>query len=107
MKLNRMECPGCGADLHPVEGDDFAVCEYCGTRVSVETNTRRVVYRDEARLYELKLREQERQRRDEQQRLDAEKEAALKTLSILTSDDATTALKSVGKLALRFLKNGL
>lgn len=107
MILKKMECPSCGADIIVKPNVEFAICDYCGSQVVVETNAKTIVYRDEAKLRELELQEQERRRREEQRQAEAQRDTVLKTLSILTSDEAGTALKSVGKLAMRFLKNGL
>lgn len=35
-------CPGCGAELHNIQGYDF-VCEYCGTTTPVDSQTRAMI----------------------------------------------------------------
>ena len=107
MKLKRMECPGCGASVDIREGFKYGICAYCGTKVFLETNSYEFVFRDEAKLRELELQEESRKRHEEKQQIEKQRNDLINTLSILTSDDAGNALKSVGKLAMRFLKNNM
>ncbi len=107
MRIKIMECPGCGAEIEVLPDSRFGVCAYCGRKVMIETNTYEYVIRDEARILELRQQEEARRRIESQQQQDKQKEMAADALSILTSDEAGAALKSVGKLALRFLKKGL
>ena len=112
MALKMMVCPACGANIDIRPDAKAGRCEYCGTSVMIESNTHEFVFRDEARLRELELQEQQRQRQEAQwqrqeiqRQQERQREDVMKTLSILTSDEAGDTLKSVGRLALRFLKN--
>ena len=108
MQIKKMECPGCGADLRIDSDASYCICEYCGTQIAVHNENRReFVYRDVARLKELELREEQRKRDEEAAIINKQKDDLANALSILTSDEGASALKSVGKLALKFLKKGL
>ena len=66
MQLRKMECPGCGAEIRLSSGNDYCICEYCGTQIAVHNENRReYVYRDVAKLRELELREEQRKRDEE------------------------------------------
>ena len=108
MQIKKMECPGCGADLRVNPESNYCICEYCGTQVAVNNENRReFVYRDVAKLKEMELREAQRKRDEEAAIINKQKDDLVSALSILTSDEGANALKSVGKLALKFLKKGL
>jgi len=51
------------------------------------------------------LREEQRKRDEEAAIINKQKDDLANALSILTSDEGASALRSVGKLALKFLKN--
>ena len=107
MKIKKMECPGCGADIRPDPDASYCICEYCGTQIAVHNENRReFIYRDVARIKELELREEQRKRDEEAAIINKQKDDLANALSILTSDEGASALKSVGKLALKFLKMG-
>ena len=106
MQLKKLECPGCGADIRLDPEANYCICEYCGTQIAVHNENRReFVYRDIARIKELEMREEQRKRDEEAAIINKQKDDLATALSILTSDEGASALKSVGKLALIFLKS--
>lgn len=76
MELFKLVCPACGADITLEKETNDCFCPYCGTKFKFDDGIKRVehtiTYRDEARLKELELQEQE-QRKAEQRRLKEEK----------------------------------
>ena len=105
MNLKNLECPGCGASIENT-GEGTYFCPYCGRKILLHDENRKViVYRDEAKMRELELQEKARVRQEQQNADAKQKEDLYKTLSILTSDEAGSALKSLGKMAMRFLKD--
>ena len=105
MELKNLECPSCGASLENASEGTY-YCPYCGRKILLHNKNRKeIVYRDEAKMRELELREQARVHQEQQQTAARQREDIYKTLSILTSDEAGTALKSIGKLAMRFFKD--
>ena len=108
MQLKKMECPGCGAEIRLSSGNDYCICEYCGTQIAVHNENRReYVYRDVAKLRELELREEQRKRDEEVAIINRQKDELVGALSLLTADEGSAALKSIGKLALKFIKNDM
>jgi transcription elongation factor Elf1 len=63
MKLIKMECPYCGAQLQIEEGQKTAVCPYCGQSVTVDDEKKEsiVTIKDEAKLKEAELHGQQYQ----------------------------------------------
>ena len=104
MQIKKTECPSCGAPVEFKPGEQTTFCAYCNCPVHLESNRYEIVYRDEARLQELRYKEAERQARSEKEEFEREKNELYSALSILTSDEAGQTLKSVGKLAMKFLK---
>ena len=108
MKIIKLECPGCGAIFNSNSDNDQCICEYCGTKILLHNEDKKeFVFRDVAKLRELELREEQRKRDEEAAAFNKQKDDIANALSILTSDEGTNALRSVGKLALKLLKNGL
>ena len=52
MKLVKMECPYCGAELQVEEGKKIATCPYCRKNVAVDDEKKEtiVTVKDEAKL---------------------------------------------------------
>ena len=75
MKVYELKCNNCGADLKVSDDRKVIFCEYCGSKNLIAEQVIRsevkhsstVVYRDEAKLRELDIQEQER-RREEKKR---------------------------------------
>ena len=63
MKLIKMECPYCGAELQVEEGKKIATCPYCGKNVAVDDEKKEtiVTVKDEAKLQEASLKQQQYQ----------------------------------------------
>lgn len=63
MKLIKMECPYCGAQLQIEEGQKTTVCPYCGQSVTVDDEKKEsiVTIKDEAKLKEAELHGQQYQ----------------------------------------------
>ena len=72
MKVYELKCNNCGADLKVSEDRKVIFCEYCGSKNLVDDSIIRsevnhsgtIVYRDEAKLRELELKEAERIREE-------------------------------------------
>lgn len=73
MKLIEVKCPSCGGFLTIDENKRLCTCPYCNRQVLYDDGIVRIVYTDTARIRELELLEQERQRQEEQKRLAREK----------------------------------
>ncbi|MDY6283216.1 MAG: DUF6591 domain-containing protein [Erysipelotrichaceae bacterium] len=63
MKLIKMECPYCGAELQVEEGKKIVTCPYCGKNVAVDDEKKEtiVTVKDEAKLQEASLKQQQYQ----------------------------------------------
>ena len=63
MKLVKMECPYCGAELQVEEGKKIATCPYCRKNVAVDDEKKEtiVTVKDEAKLQEASLKQQQYQ----------------------------------------------
>lgn len=76
MELFKLVCPACGADISLEKETNDCFCPYCGTKFKFDDGVKHsehtIYYRDEARLKELELQEQE-QCKAEQRRLKEEK----------------------------------
>ncbi len=76
MKVYELKCKNCGADLKVSDDRKVIFCEYCGSKNFVDDEVMRsevyytgtVNYRDEARLRELELKEEERIREETKQK---------------------------------------
>ncbi len=72
MKVYELKCSNCGADLKVSADRKIIFCEYCGTKNLIDDEIIRsevnhsgtIVYRDEAKLRELELKEAERIREE-------------------------------------------
>lgn len=72
MKVYELKCSNCGADIKVSADRKVIFCEYCGTKNLIDDEIIRsevnhsgtIVYRDEAKLRELELKEAERIRED-------------------------------------------
>ena len=85
MKLKKLECPYCGGSVSIDKNLDSCFCPYCGRQFSVDDEVQRieikksetVSYRDEAKLRELELKEQARERQEEEIRKRSERKAQI------------------------------
>lgn len=73
MKLIKMECPYCGAQLQVEEGKKLAVCPYCGKNVAVDDEKKEtiVTVKDEAKLQEASLKEKQYQDSQDEKKKEA------------------------------------
>lgn len=80
MRLIRMECPYCGANLQAEAGTEPIRCEYCGSRIAAEDEVKRsettVRIHDEAKLREAQLKEQRLQEEEARRKNEAEQREA-------------------------------
>ncbi len=65
MGLISLDCPNCGGHVQIDEDVDVCFCMYCGQQLLLK-NRQVVIIRDEAKLRELELQEEERKRQEEQ-----------------------------------------
>lgn len=76
MELFQLVCPGCGADISLGKETVDCFCPYCGKKFKFDDGVQHfehtINYRDEARLKELEIEEQEK-RKNEQRRLKEER----------------------------------
>ncbi|MGN1388198.1 MAG: DUF6591 domain-containing protein [Bulleidia sp.] len=63
MKLIKMDCPYCGAQLQVEEGKKITVCPYCGQSIAVDDEKKEtiVTVKDQARMEEADLKKQQYQ----------------------------------------------
>ncbi len=87
MELFKLVCPSCGADIILEKSTNECFCPYCGNKFLFDDGVKRsehtVYIRDEAKLRELELKEEARQRDDirrnlEKQQLEKKKQDSLK-----------------------------
>ena len=63
--LISLDCPNCGGHVQIDEDIDVCFCMYCGQQLLLK-NRQVIIVRDEAKLRELELQEEERKRQEEQ-----------------------------------------
>ena len=68
MRLIKLECPDCGANLEIPEGHHQFFCQYCCRKILIDEEINKAeivhIYRDEAKLKELELQEEARIRHE-------------------------------------------
>lgn len=64
MKIIDIKCPKCGGELHIGEGRKDCFCEYCGSHLYFDDENRTFtrIIRDEAKLKELEIEEENRKK---------------------------------------------
>ena len=71
MKLIRIKCPGCGANLEVNQELDKVMCNYCGTQVLIDDEASKIVRIEKAKLesrknnYEQYMREKKDKNKEE------------------------------------------
>lgn len=66
MKIIDIKCPKCGGELHIGEGRKDCFCEYCGSHLYFDDENRTFtrIIRDEAKLKELEIEEENRKKKE-------------------------------------------
>ena len=66
MKIIDIKCPKCGRELHIGEGRKDCFCEYCGSHLYFDDENRTFtrIIRDEAKLKELEIEEENRKKKE-------------------------------------------
>ena len=62
VRLIKTQCPNCGAQLEIQDGWKFALCNYCGSKLTIDDGIIRVEHHiyDEAKLKEIDIRKKKK-----------------------------------------------
>ena len=66
--MKALHCPNCQANVEFEPGSVYTHCPYCGAQLYLDDEGIHIHYHDEAKILELKLKEEERLRQEESKR---------------------------------------